>query len=404
MHRIARVALALSIIAGATHASADQVGADTHFCDGKGQPAVGEGSLSQLLVHVQIFAPQFSRVCPAEGGMVRYLGTGDARGIASLQNRARDFAGADVALSTTEKALTEANARVWSSPVHQIPLYVDGWAIAYNVPCNGPRLKLSSLALSLMYSGVITSWDDDRLVADNPWLATCDETVRLIRRLDNAGATTVFQDYLSKQNPQWNAYKRGVAGTSWPTNAFACAGQGDEGMVNCLRSVAGGIAYVEFAPAFESGLPLAAVQNVTRSFVAPTTGGCSAAASAAVTPPGTAPQSSAGATAPWLPGTTGDWSAVTITDAPDAPSGAKSYPICSFSYAFVLQDWFSGYGGTVGGGVTRSVVDYFWVALMDGTQAKLSSAGYAPLPANVREVARAGVLSISYFYFTTAGV
>jgi hypothetical protein len=108
---------------------------------------------------------------------------------------------------------------------------------------------------------------------------------------------------------------------------------------------------------------------------------------------------------PWYPATLGDWSAVTITDAPDpASGGSPSYPICSFSYAFVLQDWFSGYGGTVGGSVTRSVVDYFWVALQDGTQAKLSSAGYAPLPANVREIARAGVLAISYFYFTTAGV
>jgi phosphate transport system substrate-binding protein len=258
--------------------------------------------------------------------------------------------------------------------------------------------------LSLLYTGTITNWNDQRLVVDNPWLSSCNVTVRLVRRSDDGAATEVFQDYLSKENPQWNVFKRDLV-TQWPQNNFACAGKQDPGMIQCIASQRGAIGYVDMAQARTSGLPEAAIQNVTKSFVSPTPAGCSAAAAASPTPTGTTPTTVGGTQVPWVPGTLGDWSTASITYAPDSPSSpAKSYPICAFSYVFLLQTWSTGYGATMPGGVARATVDYFVVALMDSTQAALAAAGYAPLPPNVLATARAGIDSVSYFNVTTAGI
>jgi phosphate transport system substrate-binding protein len=391
----------IAVTAMCAPAWSDTLSSDSSFCDGKGTSVVGEGSLSQVPVHADVFAPAYGTACARGAGLVSYLGTSDQLGIRAIQSRTRGFGTSDVPMTTSEKIQADVGANGWTSPIHQIPLYVDGWAIAYNVPCSGPALKLSSGMLSLIYSGTITQWDDPQLQQANPWLASCDETVRVARRADPSGATGVFQDYLSKRNPQWLAFKNG--GT-WPAEIFACKGLGDLGMVNCINNNRGAIGYLEMAVALENAMQIAQVDNVTGSYVGAGAVGCSAAAAAAVTPPGTGPYPVSGVgPLPFVPSTEGDWSTVSITDARDGLSGPKSYPICSFSYAFVVQSWWAGYGRTVGIGMARSVVDYLSVALRDSTQAKLAVAGYAALPPSVREVGRQGLASISYFNLTTAG-
>jgi ABC-type phosphate transport system substrate-binding protein len=392
--------LALVPLSGHT----DQISPETHYCDGTAQPASGEGSKSQVSVHADIFAPAFAKACPSEAGVVSYQGTGDAAGVRAITLRRRHFGAADVPLSTNEKVLAEFGDHYWTSPIHQIPLYINGWAIAYNVPCSGPAINFSATNLSLIYSGTIVTWDDTRLVnPDNMWLANCHESIRLTRRADAGGATTVFQDYLSKRNPQWNIYKRQLLG-SWPSNNFACAGIGETGMANCL-TFRGAIGYVEIAVARSAGLQTGKLENGSLAFVAATAAGCSAAAGAAVLPPGTSPVTLPdGTKSPWVPATMGDWSVVSITDAPNGITGPASYPFCSFSYVFVLQHWFSGFGGTVPGPVARGVVDYLLVALQPATQAKLAGVGFAPLPEKVRQISLDGVNHISFSRLTTFGV
>lgn len=398
---------ALLLLSGVTGAlaRADNVAYGTYFCDGTAIPSTGEGSLSQVSVHTDVFVPAFSAACLSESGRVNYVGTGDQQGIQSLTGRTRPFVGSDVPLTAQQKAQMET-APGRASLVHQIPLYVDGWAIAYNVPCAGPQINLRSNVLSLIYSGVITKWNDRALVTDNAWLAGCNEPIRLTKRSDVAGATAVFQDYLSKRNPHWVPFKQGVAGQQWPTLNFACSGGGEGGMVNCIKTFRGSIGYVRMSVAASSGLTIAKVENSSGSFVSAGATSCSAAAAAAVLPPGTTPMAlpptSPGipTRTPYWPATIGDWSTVSMTDAPDGADGSKSYPICSFSYLFVLQQWYGGYGGNLGSNAARGVVDYFTVALYDSTQASLTGSGLAPLPAKGRELSRAGIGSVSFYYFT----
>lgn len=404
--------MALTLVVTSTSAlvaaQADNFSPETSFCDGAASAGTGEGAASQLSIHSDLFAPEFASNCPIEAGLINYLGTSGTAGIKGLTNRFIPFAGTDLALSSAQKALMEGNFNR-PSPVHQIPLFVDGYAIAYNLPCAGPSLNLSSKALALIYSGVITNWNHDLLVSDNGWLATCRSSIRLTKRAEISGATETFQDYLAKRNPEWTPYSRDAL-SAWPTLNFACSGFGDEGMVNCISSRPGAIGYVKMSVAAANGLSVANVQNSTQSFVAPSAASCSAAASAAVIPAGAsisqAPPEVGAIVGPGVtgwPSTLGDWSAASMTDAPDEALGGKSYPICSFGYAIMFQSWFNAYAGTLNAGIGRSMIDYFSVALSDGTQVRLTEFGLAPLPPRIRGIGRDGLNSISFRNFTPLG-
>ncbi|MEO7819612.1 MAG: substrate-binding domain-containing protein [Actinomycetota bacterium] len=410
--RCRRVFVASTLVVASTSAlvvaQADNFSPETRYCDGAAFAGTGEGAASQLSIHSNLFAPEFASKCPIEGGLINYLGTSAPAGVRGLTNRFIPFAGTDVALTSAEKALMEGNFNR-PSPVHQIPIFVDGYAIAYNLPCVGPSVNLSSKALALVYSGVITKWNHELIVADNRWLATCSSSIRLTKRADSSGATDTFQDYLAKRNPEWLPYSR-EALSAWPTLNFACSGFGDEGMVSCISSRPGAIGYVKMSVAAANGLPVANVQNSTLSFVGPSAAGCSAAASAAIIPPGASismapPQVGAivGPAPPQWPATLGDWSVATMTDAPDDVLGGKSYPICSFGYAIMFQSWFNAYAGTLNGKIARSMIDYFTVALSDSTQVRLTEFGLAPLPPRIRGIGRDGLNSISFRNFTPLG-
>ncbi|HVF11726.1 MAG TPA: substrate-binding domain-containing protein [Actinomycetota bacterium] len=407
--RLAMSCVLISTLILATAARADNVALGSEYCDGKAQAATGEGSLSQSTVHSQLFAGAFSANCPSESGLVSFLGTSDPAGINSLLLRQRHFAGAEVPLTTTQKTQIESvPSRL--SLVHQIPLYIEGLAIAYNVPCAPQQLKLRSSVLSAIYSGTITRWNDPLLQIDNPGIASCALPIILTKRETGAGTTVTFQDYLSKRNPQWTPYRRGLMLQPWPTLNFPCTGIGDNpGMVGCVADRVGAIGYLRMADAQAAGLPVAAVENVTADFVTPSAQTCGAAAAAAVTPPGVngenVPPTFEGmpTRTPAWPATYGDWSSASMTDAPSTPATGSSYPICGFSFAFVLQSWQNGYGGSVSGFVTRSVVDYLTVALMPSTQGQLPGFNLAPLPPNVRKISQEGVRSISLNNFTSLG-
>jgi ABC-type phosphate transport system substrate-binding protein len=303
------LALGVALLAGMTPARPDMVGPGTDYCDGQAARSRGEGTPAQTAVHTKIFSRAFAKACAKEAGLVSYLGTGTRRGFLGMMARRIPFAGSDVPLSTADWALVQKGDYTWNSPVHQIPLYVDGWAVAYNLPCAGPQLKLRSQTLALMYQNVITSWNDPILGVDNPWLSTCNQRIRLARRADDAAATDAFQDYLAKRNPVWTPYRRGVTPQRWPTSAFACSGLGDAGMVNCVRSFRGSVGYVSIATAKALRLKVALVENAGGALVPPTPAACTAAAATATPPPGTSPVTLPNGTrTAWMPATQGDWS------------------------------------------------------------------------------------------------
>lgn len=406
-----RIITVLLVVASSTAgiASADNVSFDSSYCDGKASTVSGEGSKAQVTAHSQVFSRAFASACPSESSLITYIGTSDQNGLTAIKNRTIGFAGTDAPLTTLQKTQMEA-VLGRASLVHQIPMYVEGWAIAYYLPfCPGPPINFRSRVLGMIFSGQITTWDHPLLLEANPWLSTCrNKSIQLTKRQDKAGSTRAFQDYLTKRNPEWFQYSRGIASQEWPTLVFACSGDGEEGMASCVGQRDGAIGYVGMGIAAENGLTVGRVENASTLFVSPSPQTCTEAANLSLTPPGTPgisiPPTFEGypTSVPPIPPTTGDWSAVSMTDTP----GVNTYPICAYSYEIVFQQWFGAYGrdGNFNGRALRTLVDYLTVALSPTTQAQLPGIGLTPLPERIRQAGLDGVKAVSFANFTPAGI
>lgn len=356
---------------------------------GFGSEVYGIGSRTQVALQYRLFVNRFSADCrPDVQGLVSYRGEGSEVVVNAMIHRERDplgrpytFYALDRPLTTAEKSRIEGDVdgrllRV--SPVLQIPLWIEGIAIAYNLPCAAGEVKLSSTALHSIFSGVAERWNDPVIVADNPALALCTAGIRVAVRSDTSAQTTVFKDYLSKRNTSWKAYMTPDRNREWPATLLdPCRGRGDQGMAACVAGLPGSIGYVGFAEAFRAGLTTAHVENRS-GFVAPSLDECTRAAES---PTGGYPARA-----------DLDWSATSLTD---PPSG---YPICSLVFALAFEKMSPAYGGSITVTEVRTVRDFVWTAVRAETQRRLTRYGVAPLPEFVRSViAEQGAESIGYF-------
>ena len=356
---------------------------DYSFC-GVAESIVGIGTGNQASIQNNLFIPKYVNACAKGLGKVSYQANGDSGAVQAAIYHTHALMASDVPLSAQNKLFAENDTCCLhgaTSLINQMPVYVDGLAVAYNLgACNFTGTpKLSGVVLSLMYTGRITQWNDTLITRDNPGLASCSLKVRPAVRYDVAGSTTVFKDYLSKWNPAFAPYTNENVNTTWPaTLTLGCRGIGESGMATCL-GVSGAVGYVQFKQAVASGLKWANVQNgnPVPTYMAPAPAGtswpknCQAAASAAVTPPTTDL----------------DWSTVSITNPTDG------YAICMFSYEFAFsqprtaQRWMSQ-------GQVYTLIDYLTTVFSDTVQKQLTGYGVAPLPSKVLAISRAGIDNI----------
>lgn len=346
-------------------------------CDGQGVRIFGRGVPSQLSMTYRVFIPQHHRECAVEQGYVTVASSSAADVVEDATVRGAMFWGLDRPLAPDEKAIIEGDVhppflfRV--SPLNQIPIAVDPTAVAANLACSSEPLVLRSSVLSLIYTGLVTRWDDPLLVADNPGLAGCLVPIRVAVRADADHRTTVFTDYLAKRNRQWTALSR--AGRWPPTLHPACRGQGEAGMATCVAGYPGAVGYLSFDEAVNRGLKTALVENGAGQPVAVTPEACTEAAAAA--------------TAAYPVMTTDDWSEVSLADAP------LGYPICHLHFALAFKYGTFAYGSRVAVGELRTLVDYLGTVVGAGSQERLPGLGYGKLPENLRRLALAGIEGIA---------
>ncbi|HEX9695554.1 MAG TPA: substrate-binding domain-containing protein [Actinomycetota bacterium] len=336
----------------------------------------GQGTRAQLGFHYKLWLPSYGARCGAAKGTIAYYGTSDAIATEAAIDRVDMFYGREVALSRVEQALIETDSRAQLfriGSVQHIPVYIDALTVSYNLDCAKQPLKISGENLALMYAGLITSWNDEALVADNPSLAACERAVRLVVRSDQGGASLVFKDYLAKRNPMFRPYVEPQLNQAWPLGASpVCKGNADEGMAGCISSRQGAIGYVSLRVAKDRGLKQALIDNGSGAYAAATSNGCKQAADSSTLPPQT----------------TGDWSGASLTN---PPSG---YALCSFGFVLAWQNYRGPYPTTANPEQVRNIRDYLIVVLSDPVQAKLVNFAVSPLPPRVLSLARAGVNSI----------
>jgi len=282
---------------------------------------------------------------------INYQSIGSGGGVKQFTENTVDFGATDAPLTPEEVA----NA---PGAVH-IPETIGSVVPAYNIPeVPESGLKFTGPVLADIFLGKITKWNDPRLVELNPDANLPDENIVVVHRSDGSGTTYVWTDYLTAISPDWDQQVGKGKSVQWPTGIGA---PGNEGVANGIKGSPYTLGYVELAYALTTGMTVGFVQNQAGSFVEPTLDSTKAAVEAS---------------APKLPAGDGDWSNVTMVNAP----GADSFPIASFSYLIVDKDLSANPAMTEQ--KANALVDFIDWAVTDGQQFA-SDLGYVPLPENV---------------------
>lgn len=191
--------------------------------------------------------------------------------VKALRSGNSDFVASDIPFTAPQLAECER-------PVLHVPTALAAVSVCYNIPALQQAkltLKLTGENLAAIFSGQVTRWNDPSLVANNPQLGVVDQAIITVHRLDGAGTTYVFTDYLSVVDANW-ARKLGKTSTAtWPVG---CAAEKNAGVAQEIKTNEYSIGYLDLNAAEQNSLPSAAIRNSAGNFVEPSPGSISAAA------------------------------------------------------------------------------------------------------------------------------
>jgi phosphate transport system substrate-binding protein len=274
------------------------------------------------------------------GVAMSYQSVGSGEGLSRFTAGVTDFAASDVAAPTTGVERSEGVGA-------QLPVTAGMVALAYNLPGVAGQLRLPRNVYTDIFLGRVTRWDDPRIAAANPTIRLPARPIAVIGRKDSSGTTFAFTSHLAAVSPAWSEGGPGVGKmVSWPTGVTLAPG--NEGVAGLIKSREGAIGYVEHGFAKRLGLAVAALENKTGVFVAPSREAGAAAIS----------QSS-------IQGL--EELKASILD----PTGADAYPIVSYSWLILHWDYPNDQLSVI-----SAFVDY---VLGDG-QKIAADLGYIPLP------------------------
>ena len=282
----------------------------------------------------------YSKVKP--GTQVNYQAIGSGGGIRQLTEGTVDFGASDMPM--TDDQLSKVKVKV----LH-FPTVLGGVVPTYNVEGVSGDLKFSGETLSGIFLGEIKSWDDAKLVKDNPGTKLPAKSITVVHRSDGSGTSFVFTDYLSKVNPDWKSKVGAGTSVNWPAGL---GGKGNEGVAGLVKQTPNSIGYVELLYAVQNKMSYGFVKNASGKFLkADLTTVTDAAAGAAKSMPA-------------------DFR-VSITNAP----GANAYPISTFTWLLIPSK--------IEDATKRIIVKEFLAYMLTTGQKDAAKLSYAPLPKSV---------------------
>ncbi|GGA61500.1 phosphate-binding protein [Edaphobacter acidisoli] len=279
------------------------------------------------------------------GTQINYQSIGSGGGVQQVKAGTVDFGASDY-------PLTDANLAEMK-PMLQIPETAGPVCITYNLPGLTKPLQLSAEAISGIFLGKITSWQDPILKKDNPGVALPNIKVVVAHRTDGSGTTAAFTTYLSAVSPEWSTKVGKGGAVSWPVGL---GGKGSEGVTAQVRQSPGGIGYVELIYAQQNNLAVANVRNQAGNYITPSTASTTAAIAAFADQLNKDPR-------------------VPIVNAP--ASAPEAYPISTLTFLIIPKD-----GTDVG---KRTMLKKFIQYIVTDGQLIASQLNYAPLPDGVKQ-------------------
>jgi phosphate transport system substrate-binding protein len=278
-----------------------------------------------------------------------YQSIGSGGGIRQVLAQTVDFGASDGPM--TDEQLSQAKTKI----LH-IPTVMGAVVPAYNVPGVSGELKFTPEALSGIFLGKITTWNDPAIAKANPGVNLPAQSIIVIHRSDGSGTTYIFTDYLSKVSSEWqNGPGKGTS-VKWPVGL---GGKGNEGVAGMIRQMQGGIGYIELIYAVQNKIDYGSVKNAAGAFVKASLDSVTAAAASAKSMPS-------------------DFR-VSITNAP----GKDAYPISSFTWLLIPEKSKEAAKG--------KILADFLTWMVDDGQKMTADLTYAPLPGNVAEKVKGAI-------------
>lgn len=313
---------------------------------GTSSPAAGTGGGGTITINgagatapnplYQRWFADYNKVDPAV--QISYQSVGSGAGVKQFLEQTVDFGASDDPLKDEDRAkFPQARG---SGPI-QVPSTGIFVVLAYNLD-GVDNLKLSRESYCGIVDGSIKTWNDAKLVKDNPGVTLPDTPITFTHRSDGSGTTAIFTKHIAEACPNWKA----GSGKSieWPVGTGA---KGNEGVTAGIQQTPGAVGYTEFSNAKEANLKMASLQNKAGEFITP----------------------SPDAAAKALDGVKPDANlAVSVPD----PEGKDAYPIVSLTYLLLYEQ----YPDATKGETLKKVVNW---ALKEG-KAGATELGYIPLP------------------------
>ena len=290
-----------------------------------------------------IYSKWFSEYSAAHPGVeINYQSIGSGGGIRQVTAGLVDFGASDGPM--TDEQLASSKTKL----IH-IPTVMGAVVPVFNV--QGIKdIKFTGDIIADIFLGKIVSWNDARIVKENPGVSLPDQPIIVVHRSDGSGTSYIFTDYLSKVSKDWaNGPGKGTS-PSWPKGV---GGKGNEGVAGLVRQLPGAFGYVELIYALQNHITYGEVKNPAGNYVKASIEGVTEAA----------------ANVKQMPA---DYR-VSITNAP----GAESYPIASFTWLLVPVKS----PDAAKGKVIKDMLS--WIILSGESEA--SALSYAPLPKEVAE-------------------
>jgi phosphate transport system substrate-binding protein len=273
---------------------------------------------------------------------INYQSIGSGGGIRQLLDKTVDFGASDGPMNDDQ--LKQA-----SVPILHFPTVLGAAIPAYNVAGVQGELNFTPEALSGIFLGTVTKWNDPAIASANPGVKLPGDDIVVVHRSDGSGTSYIWTDYLSKVSPAWQTKVGKGTSVNWPVGL---GGKGNEGVSALVQQTPGSLGYVELIYAIQNHMPYGKVKNSSGAFVKADLASVSAAAAAA---------------AKYIP----DDFRVSITN----PEGKAAYPIASFTWLLIPSKFTDT--------AKRDVVkDFLKWALTDGQQ-YAEALSYAKLPKEV---------------------
>src|SRR5580698_481715 len=188
---------------------------------------------------------------------INYQSIGSGGGISQVIAHTVDFGASDGPMSDDQ--LKQAGF-----PILHFPTVLGAAVPTYNVPGVATDLKFTPEALSGIFLGKITKWNDPAIAGANPGVKLPSDDIVVVHRSDGSGTTYIWSDYLSKISPEWQTKVGKATSVNWPVGL---GGKGNEGVAGLIQQTPDSIGYIELIYAVQNKIAYGRVKNSSGAFV-----------------------------------------------------------------------------------------------------------------------------------------